>query len=358
MENNKLVHRSITWYLWKREKHAAEIHRELVDVCGDGAPSDRTVRRWLEDFKEGKSSPEDEQSPGRPATATTTENIAVIKNLISDDPRITVTELSTATGNSVGTIWGILHDHLNLSKLTCRWIPKLLTADMKRNRVDISRTLLEQYNAAEGQMLGQVVTGDEKWFYYYDPDSKQQSKEWRVVGSPPPLKVAKDRSAGKRMASVFWDSAGILLIDWLPEKRSITADYYCELLIRLKESIKNERRGKWTRGVLLLHDNARPHTAARTQATIRELGFNQLPHPAYSPDLAPSDYWLFGEMAKQVRGRRWANIQELSGALGRWANQADKDWFARGIAQLPERWERCVNMQGAYVEAMAEDADQ
>ena len=142
MENNKLVHRSITWYLWKREKHAAEIHRELVDVCGDGAPSDRTVRRWLEDFKEGKSSPEDEQSPGRPATATTTENIAVIKNLISDDPRITVTELSTATGNSVGTIWGILHDHLNLSKLTCRWIPKLLTADMKPNRVDISRMLL------------------------------------------------------------------------------------------------------------------------------------------------------------------------------------------------------------------------
>lgn len=42
-------------------------------------------------------------------------------------------------------------------------------------------------------------------------------------------------------------------------------------------------------------------SAAQTQATIRELGFEVLPHPPYSPDLAPSDYWLFGEMAKQLR---------------------------------------------------------
>ena len=109
-----------------------------------------------------------------------------------------------------------------------------------------------------------------------------------------------------------------------------------------------------SRGILLLHDNARPHTANLTQATIRDLNFETLSHPPYSPDLAPSDFWLFGEMAKQARGTRWTNIQELSGALGRGAKSTDKEWFAHGIDQLPSRWERAISMRGAYVEAAQE----
>ena len=62
-------------------------------------------------------------------------------------------------------------------------------------------------------------------------------------------------------------------------------------------------------------------------------------------------------MAKQVRGHRWTNIQELSGALGRWAKVTPKNWFSQFIRQLEERWARCVQMHGAYVEAAENDSD-
>ena len=69
----------------------------------------------------------------------------------------------------------------------------------------------------------------------------------------------------------------------------------------MREAIKRERRGKLRRGVLLQHDNARPYVSSKTVAAIRELGFECLPHPPYSPDLAPSDYWhMLGPICKGV----------------------------------------------------------
>ena len=61
------------------------------------------------------------------------------------------------------------------------------------------------------------------------------------------------------------------------------------------------------------HDNARPHVSYQTKDAIRRLGFECLPHPPYSPDLAPSDYWLFGEMKRPLRGIRFSDFKQWSG---------------------------------------------
>ena len=121
---------------------------------------------------------------------------------------------------------------------------------------------------SRGNFLQRVVTGNESWFYYYEPESKRSSMEWTAPGSKPPVKPRTMASAGKRMASVFWDQEGILLIKWLPQGSTINSEYYCELLGELRESIKNQRRGKLRSGILLQHDNARPHTSAQTLAKI------------------------------------------------------------------------------------------
>ena len=351
MESDTSGHRYVSWFLSQRGENAANIHRQLVEVCGSDAPSERTVRRWIEDFKAGKNTTMDRPRTGRPAESVSEENIELASQLIAADPRTTIEQLAEVLGISYGSASEIIHDQLNLSKLTCRWIPKCLTPDMKAVRVEVSRELLGQLNADRINFYNRLVTGDEKWFLYYEPESKQESREWRQVGSPPPLKPKSEPSTKKQMATVFWDREGILLIKWLPSGETINSQYYCKVLAELKEAITKDRRGKWARGVLLQHDNARPHTAHQTQLAIQQLGFSTIPHPPYSPDLAPSDYWLFGEMAKHTRGRRWVNIQELAGAVGRWSKSTPKEWFARGLEQLETRWQRCVSMKGAYVEA-------
>ena len=90
---------------------------------------------------------------------------------------------------------------------------------------------------------------------------------------------------------------------------------------------------------LLLHDNATPHTSCKTKDTIKKLGFEILPHPPYSPDLAPSDYWLFGEMKRPLRGKRFSTLKDLQSAVNFWQKGTPQKFFATGIEKLPERWQ-------------------
>jgi hypothetical protein len=98
---------------------------------------------------------------------------------------------------------------------------------------------------------------DETWLYHYDPETKQQqSVEWWHSGSPRPKEFRVQKSAGKFLASIFWDQYGILLIDDFPKGQTINAEYCLSLLVQLKDILNEKRRGKVTKGVLFLHDNA------------------------------------------------------------------------------------------------------
>jgi len=108
------------------------------------------------------------------------------------------------------------------------------------------------------------------------------------------------KSAGKVLASIFWDQDGILLIDYLPKSQTINAGYYSLLLVQLKDILKEKRRGKFTKGFLFLHENAPAHRTLATQKKLAYLGFQLLDHPPYSPDLAPSDYHLYPGLKKKT----------------------------------------------------------
>jgi transposase len=94
------------------------------------------------------------------------------------------------------------------------------------------------------------------------------------------------------MATVFWDTNGVLLVYFMPQGTAITSEVYCETLKILRRAIQNKRHGKLTSSVVLLHDNVRLHTAARTQTLLEQFNWELFDHPPYSPDLAPSDYHL------------------------------------------------------------------
>ena len=85
---------------------------------------------------------------------------------------------------------------------------------------------------------------DETWLYHYDPETKQQSMEWRHCGSPSPKKFRVQKSAGKFLASIFWDQDGILLIDYLPKVQTIKAEYYSSLVVQLRDILKKNAAGR------------------------------------------------------------------------------------------------------------------
>jgi len=123
------------------------------------------------------------------------------------------------------------------------------------------------------------------------------------------------KSVGEVLASNFWNQDGFLLIDYLPKGQNINAEYYSSLLVQLKDILKEKRRGKFTKGVLFLHDNAPAHRALATQKKLAYLGFRCLDHPPYSPDLAPSDYRMFPGLKKQLKNRHFSSDAEAIAAV-------------------------------------------
>ena len=100
---------------------------------------------------------------------------------------------------------------------------------------------------------------------------------------------------------IFWDKVGVLLTEYLPRGTTINGPYYTSTTERLHCVIVEKGRGKVSRGVLLLHDNASIYKCNIVHAAIRQAGFNELNHCAYSPGIAPSDYQLFSNLKKFLR---------------------------------------------------------
>ncbi|GFW57490.1 histone-lysine N-methyltransferase SETMAR [Trichonephila clavipes] len=153
--------------------------------------------------------------------------------------------------------------------------------------------------------MKRIVTGDETWCHHYEPETKRDSMQWKHASSPPPKKFRAVKSAGKVFLTVFFDVQGPLLVEFLEHGKSINSDVYCETLRRLRRSIKNKRPGLLTEGVVLLHDNARPHVFRVTKMELDKFKWVTLDHPPYSPAMSPCDFHVFGPLKKHLKGKRF-----------------------------------------------------
>ena len=112
-----------------------------------------------------------------------------------------------------------------------------------------------------------------------------------------------------------------------------------------------QRRPDKARGRFLLQqDNAPPHRALVVKAALEEDGIKVLKHPPYSPDLAPSDYWLFSDRPSQLRGRKFGLRSALGTAIYQYRKNTPTQSFRTAIQDLIKRWDRCVRMQGEFVD--------
>ena len=172
----------------------------------------------------------------------------------------------------------------------------------------------------------------------------------QTTGSSPSKKAKTVPSAGKIMASVFWDGDGILLIDYLQKGQTINGTYYASLPTQLREKIKIKRSGKLTKGVLFHQDNASVHMSVIAMAAIHDCGFKMIKHPPYSPDLAPSDFHLFPKLKTAISGTHFQSDDDVIHVVDDFLNGQGKDFFKNGIETLKHHWQKCIDTEGDYVE--------
>jgi hypothetical protein len=90
--------------------------------------------------------------------------------------------------------------------------------------VDVFQTLLRCYEAKGEGFLERIVSGDESWVHYFQPEAKQASNEWWHSSSPKPKKFCAAQSAGKLMLTLFWDCKSPILEHYMPTHRTVNSE--------------------------------------------------------------------------------------------------------------------------------------
>jgi hypothetical protein len=269
--------------------------------------------------------------------------------LIQANCQITVLELSQEVGISVGSVQEILYNKLVVSKVSTRWVPRLLTTE-HRERCSVAITqLLKQYEREGAEFLDSTAISSDTWVHYFTPESKTASKQWKHTESPPPKKSENFFSGDDHCYCVlgFKRCPSPGLSCWL---KTINTQYYSALLNeKVKPAIRSKQR-KRQDSVCFLQDKACPHTVALTSATLPRLKWDVLPHPAYSPDLAPSNYYLFGPMKGLLGGKRFQNNGEVIAGVQHWIQAPPKTFSEIGIKKLPESWHKFIAVNRDYTE--------
>lgn len=345
--DNVFRQKAVIEFLTKEGVSAKNISDRLKIVYGENCLGYASVKRWVVHFKNGNTDITDKPRSGRPLSAATAENKASVDGLIRNDRRISCRIIANSVGISVGTAQAIVAE-LGYSKVCARWVPRQLTEELKLKRLNVCTELLKRYASEGDAFMNNIITGDESWAHHYTPETKRQSMQWHHLGSPPPKKFKVTPSAGKVMVTVFWDMQGVLLVEFLPKGETINSERYKQTLRKLAVAIRRKRPDM--KNVILHHDNARPHTAHATIADIATRGWVVLPHPPYSPDLAPSDFFLFGPLKDYLRGQTFHNDDEVKAAVRTWVRQCEPHFFANGFTQWRNRWDKCVVRSGDYVE--------
>ncbi|XP_014486949.1 PREDICTED: histone-lysine N-methyltransferase SETMAR-like [Dinoponera quadriceps] len=133
----------------------------------------------------------------------TEENIRLVGSLIESDCRLTVAEIASEVGISFGSAQAIITDDLGFGKVSATWVPRLLTENQKRYRLEVCKRLLTRYQAEGEAFLHRIVTCDETWVHHYTPESKEASMEWRKKSESAFVKAKTQFLAGKVLATVF-----------------------------------------------------------------------------------------------------------------------------------------------------------
>jgi [histone H3]-lysine36 N-dimethyltransferase SETMAR len=102
--------------------------------------------------------------------------------------------------------------------------------------------------------------------------------------------------------------------------------------------------------VLFYQDNAPVHKSIKTKAKLYELGYELLPHPPYSQDLASSDFFLFADLKRMLAGKELSTNEEVIVETEAYFEAISKSYYKNGIEILYDRYNRCIALERNYIE--------
>jgi len=189
-----------------------------------------------------------------------------------------------------------------MKKVCAKVVSKILTPEQKEHQVNCCADTLENIEN-DTDFFQNVIACDKTWIFQYDPETKQQSMQWKSPQSPRKKKARMSKSKFKAMVIIFFDIQGVIYNDWVPEGQTVNQVYYKNVLTTLRERVRRRRPDTWKNASRILHHDNAPST----QRAICEEVFGEKQHSSDGTSTllsGPSTVRLFPFPENQVCAQR------------------------------------------------------
>jgi len=226
--------------------------------------------------------------------------------------RQNIHDVCSHVGLSYRSCQRILADELNMRRIAAKFVPCLLNNDQRDHRVQVC-TKLQKAVRHDPNFLPSVIIGDESWLYDYDPETKQQSSQWKTPSSLQPKKHTKFIATSSKCWSFFLTFEELCKRSLFHLVRLSMGSF----TVRFWEDwgkmwgANGLRCGRTENGccTMTMHLHT-PHSLWGREFLTKN-NMTTVPQPAYSPDLAPCDFYVFAKMKLRLKGRRLVSIEEI-----------------------------------------------
>ncbi|XP_076042215.1 histone-lysine N-methyltransferase SETMAR-like [Oratosquilla oratoria] len=224
-----------------------ETIRKIQTTFGDDVMGITQIKEWCNRFKDGRTTVESEPRSGRPSTCRNDQVIAKVNAVVMRDRRVTIREIAEEVGISTFSAHSIVTEDLAMKRVAAKFVPKLLTAEQKQLRVEVSQDMLDSTNS-DPDFMSPGCTGTTR-----KPNPNRHSGSIsRHQDQRRPAKCAAV------MLTIFFDSRGVVHHEYAPQVQTITKEYYRDVLRRLREAVRRKRPELWSTGNWHLHHNNAP----------------------------------------------------------------------------------------------------
>jgi histone-lysine N-methyltransferase SETMAR len=335
--------RTIVAYLVLKGLSARSIHQDLVARSWGDAMAYSTVARYIHD---AHCSPSSQTAAPIAVPSGLDDSDEAILSVLDENPFASVRQLSRLTHIPATTVYPRLTESLGFTARHLGWVPHALSEEQMAQRVELSRELLRILQVQHDRAWHYIVTLDELWLYL----STDHELIWLPHGEKVPERERHTVQSKKFMPTIVWNPRQFHLMNVLPKGCKFNSSHYItEILSPLSEWRSADAHGR-TRKLIVHADNARPHVFRQTIDYLERNGMKRALHPPYSPDLAPSDFSLFGYVKGCLADHSFESTDALFGVVQGILEAIEKVTLQAVFLDWMERLWKCIDSNGVYVD--------
>jgi hypothetical protein len=336
-----VVQRSVIFYYRFKGRGDKRIHTKLVAAYGRDAHTIDSVKYWVREHDDGRRDPPDSAKAGRPPSDIS----EAVAKVLNEEPFSSTKHIAAQLRTSRELVKRTLIDVLGMKKFSLRWVPHTLTGAQKRDRVADSRRLLTALRADAANGFVNIITADESWYYW----SYSHSSQWSTSRDLVPTRPIKKIDSKKSMFTLLFSGYGLLVLDSLPKGCKMNSQYFCDVVLGEAKRAVTTIAGESGIELMKIHmDNCKVHNSAKTTERLDEFQITRLPHPAYSRDISPCDFWFFGWTKNELQGKQFQGPDEVRIFLSDLWRDLEQNTLISVYHEWIARLEQVILMNGEY----------